>query len=265
MKITQYIDELLAKGRCTFTLDEAQQALEKSRSAVVLSIEHLRQKKSVISPAKGFYVIVLPEYRRYGCLPAEYFIPYLMQYWDESYYVCLVSAASYHGASHQQPQTLQVMLKRSKQAILCGKVKINFFKNSDLDKTPTQDISTERSKLTISTPEATAIDLVNYIKQCGGLNRVVTILDELQESIQQEELSRLAMSSSKHFWKQRLGFLLEKLGAHELAKVIYQTLQHEKNLRYVLLDPSYKVKSREVCGKDSRWKIIENSNFESDT
>ena len=159
MNIAQYIDDLVARGKCTFSLDEAQQALEKSRAATILSIEHLRHQGKVATPAKGFYVIVLPEYRRYGCLPAEYFIPYLMQYWNEPYYACLASAAAYHGAAHQQSQVFQVMLGRNRKPISCGQIKIHFFKKAGIEKTPTQYISTRYSKLIVSTPEATAIDL----------------------------------------------------------------------------------------------------------
>jgi predicted transcriptional regulator of viral defense system len=264
MNIAQYTDSLVARGKCNFTLVEAQQALGKSRAATILSIEHLRHQGKVATPAKGFYVIVMPEYRRYGCLPAEYFIPHLMQSWNEPYYVCLVSAAAYHGASHQQSQVFQVMLSRNRKPISCSQVKVRFFKKSGIEQTPTQHISTRYSRLVVSTPEATAVDLVNYMNQSGGLNRVVTILDELQESMRPEELTKLAISDSKDFWKQRLGYLLEKLGANELAESIYQILQQKKGMRTVLLDPSYRAESREIYNKNSRWKIIENSSFESD-
>jgi len=262
-KLAQFIDELQARGKCTFTLDEAQQALGKSRAAAVQAIERMRHQGKIANPAKGFYVIVFPEYRRYGCLPAAYFVPYLMEFWDESYYACLATAASYHGASHQQPQAFQVMLKRSKSPIICGDIKIYFFKKINLEQTQTQAFSTKQSKLIISTPEATAIDLVNYINQSGGLNRVATILDELQEAISKEELLKLLKSDSKNYWKQRLGYFFEKLGAYELAEIIYDNLG-QKGMRYILLDPSFQPEKREGYDKDRRWKIIENSTLESD-
>jgi len=84
MKLSEYIDLLIAKGKCCFSLDEAHEALNKKRSLVVKAINHQKKLGRIASPAKGFYVIVSPEYRIYGCLPAEYFIPYLMQYWQQS-------------------------------------------------------------------------------------------------------------------------------------------------------------------------------------
>lgn len=264
MKVSEYIEQLLAKGKCTFTLDDAQKALEKSRAAIILSIEHLRQRQKVVSPAKGFYVILTPEYRIYGCLPAEYFIPYLMQFWQEPYYACLVTAASYHGAAHQQPQTFQVMIKQYRKPIICGKVKIDFIANKNIGICPTQSITTQRSNLIIATPETTAMDLVNYPKQCGGLNRIVTILDELREVIKEKELLDLIEAEPHHFWKQRLGYILEKLGAKNLAQIILQHLQKLKRTDYIPLDVSHISKNSAGYTKGKDWKIIENTTMESD-
>lgn len=263
MKLSEYIDQLLAMGKCTFTLNDAQKALEKSRAAVILSIEHLKQQKKVVTPAKGFYVIVTPEYRIYECLPAEYFIPYLLEFWQQPYYACLVTAASYHGVAHQQPQIFQVMIKQYRAPIVCGKVKVDFVVNKYLEKNPIQKVSTSHSKLCISTPETTAMDLLNYSKQCGGLNRVATILDELQDVIKEKELAALLEISPNHFWKQRLGYLFEKLGAENLAQIIFQNIQKLKRVDYIRLDPSYKEDAAKFL-KNNRWKIIENTNFESD-
>ncbi len=114
------------------------------------------------TPAKGFYVIVPPEYQILGCLPAEHFIPYLMEYWQCPYYVGLLTAAGYHGATHQAVQVFQVMINgRTKPSIQCGKVKIRFIANRHLSETPVQSISTAKSMLTVSTPEGTAMDLLN--------------------------------------------------------------------------------------------------------
>lgn len=262
--MSEYIEQLLAKGRCTFTLDEAQKTLGKSRAAIILSIEHLKQQQKVVSPAKGFYAIVPPEYRIYGCLPAEYFIPYLMDFWQESYYVCLVTAASYHGATHQQPQTFQVMVKQYRKSISCGKVKVDFIANKHIEICPTQSITTQRSKLIVATPETTAMDLLNYPRQCGGLNRIATMLDELREVMQEKRLLMLLEIASHHFWKQRLGYVLEKLGAEHLASIILQHLHKLKRVDYIPLDISHSAKDYAKCTKNIQWKIIENADFESD-
>ncbi len=264
MKLSEYIEKLVARGRCVFTIDDAQKELGKSRAAIVLSIEHLRKQKKVASPARGFYTIVMPEYRVYECLPAEYFIPYLMEYWQIKYYACLVTAASYHGASHQQPQTFQVMVEQYRKPIVCGKVKIEFIANKYLGMYPTQKFATQRSELIISTPETTAMDLVSYPKQCGGLNRIATMLDELQENMNNKELLDLLNAEPHLYWKQRLGYVLDKLGAKELAQIILQHLCKIERVDYILLDPAHKIQAKKSSPRNTQWKIIENTNIESD-
>lgn len=264
MKLSEYIETLVARGRCTFTIDGAQKELDKSRAAIILSIEHLRKQKKVASPARGFYTILMPEYRIYGCLPAEYFIPYLMEHWQIKYYACLVTAASYLGASHQQPQIFQVMVEQYRKPIICGKVKVEFIANKYLERYPTQKFATQRSELIISTPETTAMDLVNYPRKCGGLNRIVTILDELQENIKGQELLELLNIAPRLYWKQRLGYMLDKLGAKGFAQIILQHLKQIKRVDYIPLDPSNKIKAGDIYSRNEKWKIIENSNFESD-
>ena len=263
MKLSDYIEKLLAEGRCTFTVDEAKQNLEKSRAAIILSIEHLKQQRKVASPAKGFYVIIPPEYRIYECLPAEYFLPYLMRYWQKQYYVCLVTAASYHGAAHQQPQTFQVMVQQSRKPITCGKIRVEFIANKHLKRNLTQKFITQRSELVVSTPEVTAMDLINYPKQCGGLNRIATILDELREAIKEKELLELLERATHRFWQQRLGYMLDKLGAGNLAQVIFQHLQQLSGIGYIPLDPLLPT-NIPFSAKNKRWKIVENCSFESD-
>jgi len=46
---------------------------------------------------------------------------------------------------------------------------------------PVQPFNSPRGTLLVSTPEATAIDLVGYAAHAGGLNQVATVLSELAE------------------------------------------------------------------------------------
>src|SRR5215469_9302736 len=138
MSFSNYINDLSRHGKCSFTIQQAQTAMGKSIKAIHSSIEHLLAKGKIASPAKGFYVIVPPEYQILGCLPAEYFIPYLMEYWKCNYYACLLTAAKYHGASHQAVMIFQVMIEKPRRPIVCGKIKIKFIANKNLADTPLQ-------------------------------------------------------------------------------------------------------------------------------
>ena len=98
--------------------------------------------------------------------------------------------------------------------LTCGKVKIRFIPNSHLEDTPIQTINTLKSQLKISTPEGTAMDLLNYPKRSGGLDHIATVLTELQEAMKPDKLLKLVETNTQTAWKQRLGFLLEKVGAN---------------------------------------------------
>ena len=193
MKLIDYIDKLIAHGRCCFALDEASSELGKSRHNVVLSIKRLKAKGYLASPAKGFYVIVSPEFRVYDCLPAEFFIPYLMEYWHSPYYAGLLTAAMYHGAAHQQPQIFQIVTSKVRPMIVCGQVRVQFIAKTNIQYVPVQTISTSKSILTISTPEATAMDMVTYPNRCGGLDNVLTVLADLVKKLDADKLIKLAL------------------------------------------------------------------------
>jgi hypothetical protein len=108
---------------------------------------------------RGFYVIIPPEYRKLECLPASQFIPQLMDYLGEDYYVGLLSAAQLHGAAHQQPQVFQVFVKTNRPQIKCGAVRVMFAAKHNVMHIPKEKINTPRGYLLISTKEATAFDL----------------------------------------------------------------------------------------------------------
>ena len=61
-------------------------------------------------PFRGFHLIVPPEYRALGCLPADQFVPQLMEHLGLVYYAGLLSAASLHGAAHQAPMVFQTIV-----------------------------------------------------------------------------------------------------------------------------------------------------------
>ncbi|MEI8174114.1 MAG: type IV toxin-antitoxin system AbiEi family antitoxin, partial [Deltaproteobacteria bacterium] len=115
-----------ARGRHCFSAADAVGALGATAVATRAALRRLRQKGELAMPYKGFYVVVPPEFRNAGCLPAGHFIPSLMEHLGEKYYAGLLSAAEYHGAAHQRPQIFQVVVARNKPEITCGKVRVMF-------------------------------------------------------------------------------------------------------------------------------------------
>ena len=100
MTAKDFIDNLASIGRYCFTSEEARSALKVSPAASKLALYRLSKQGRIASPARGFHVIVPPEYRTLGCLPADQFVPDLMRHKGLAYYAGLLSAAQFHGAAH---------------------------------------------------------------------------------------------------------------------------------------------------------------------
>jgi len=259
MRASEYIRALAASGSYHFTTADAIRAVGGNPPAVRAQLRRLRQQGLIAEPVRSFHVIVLPEYQRLHCQPAEHFIDQLMQTWGEPYYVCLLSAAERHGAAHQRPQATQVMVRKNRQAVTCGQVRIDFVARGDLDKMPVTKLNTPRGVLRYSTPEVTALELVGYPKRAGGLDNVATVLSELSEEMATEELLEAARLCPVS-WSQRLGHLLNLVGRDELAQGLAPfVLEHARS--YTPLR-----RAANIAGgrRISKWKLIVNVEVEPD-
>ena len=259
MTAMKFISDLVAGGRYCFSAEEAVGALGATVVATRAALRRLRQKGELAMPYKGFHVVVPPEFRNIGCLPAGHFIPSLMAYLEEKYYAGLLSAAEYHGAAHQRPQVFQVVVARNKPEITCGKVRVMFVARKNMARIPTSDFKTPRGYLKISTPEATAYDLVGYPNHGAGLDNVATVLAELAEKLNGKELTRLA-ELSPIAWAQRLGYLLEQVGAREKTLELAQYIAM-KNPPPTPLSPSLPIEGR---NRLMPWNLLVNTPVEPD-
>ena len=257
--LSEEISQFAAEGVSCFSFSEFEQRVSSSPTAVKSALRRLMKKGEIAMPHQGFYVIVPPEYRSLGCRPAEQFIPDLMNYLGEYYYVGLLSAAEYHGAAHHRPQVFQVMVAKPRRTIISGKVQVNFIVRGNIEAIPTQPRNTVTGILKLSTPEATAFDLAGYYRHCGWLDNVATVLSELVEVLDPEKLVTVA-ELSPITWVQRLGYLLESVGSEEIWQPLSEYINTKKPVRSPLL-PSVTIKGA-VFSK--RWQIYINTKVESE-
>lgn len=255
-----YIDHLTSRGEISFTTHKMCDALSITIKAAERAIYRLRKKGEIASVAKGYYLILTPEFRKLGCLPPDYFIDDLMRYWQQNYYVGLLSAALYFGAAHQQPQIFQVVTDRYRRSLGCGHVKIEFVTKKIISNTPTKQLKTHTGSMNVSTPEATMMDLCLFIRRSGGVSHVATVLDELAESVTSEALKNLLEKNNELTWMQRLGYLLEQVGHNELSAVLYQHIKNQET-NIVPLVPYYSMRSAK---RDMKWRVAINAIIESD-
>jgi predicted transcriptional regulator of viral defense system len=255
----QFVADLAANGRHHFTTEEIVRGLGAALPTVRASLRRLKAKREIADPHRGFHVIVPPEFRRLGCLPADQFIPQLMEHLGEPYYVALLSAAELHGAAHQRPQSFQVMVRSNRRPLVCGDVRVQFVARKDLEQTPVIEKNTPRGKLRVASAEATALELVGYTDQCGGLDNVTSVIAELVESLDAEKLVAAARLCPIA-WVQRLGYLLDFTEHRDLAEVLVPYVKEHARV----FAPLVRAKPRAGAERLERWKLAVNAAVEPD-
>lgn len=253
-----FIEALQSSGRYVFTKKEADRALRLSEIALKNALWRLVRSGRLASPRRGFYVVVPPEYKAAGSIPPSWFIRDLMTYLNRPYYVGLLSAAALHGAAHQAPHELQVVTDRPLRLIEIGKVRIRFVKKARVSKTPTVGIKTATGDIRVSSPEATALDLVRYAEHAGFLSNVATVLNELAERLDPAALARTAEADGEPVYAQRLGYLLEHIGHAELTAPLHGWIDAEAP-RVTPLRPDLPTAG---APRDRRWRVAVNEELE---
>lgn len=263
----KYLDELRAKGRLSFTIDEVIRDLSVTKASALSAIYRLKKNNVLISPAKGLYIIVPPENRKFGSIPAEELTIILMNHLGIDYYVSLLSAASYYGSSHQKPNKFQLIAsKQIKHPLTFGKVKLDVLYKKSLLNLPTQDKTYKSGYLKVASPELVAIDLIRYMDKSGGLNHVATVLSEMIESLSEENILRLTKVISEKYLFQRLGYILEHIETIDekrKARILLILEDYVKGgvKNYIYLAPEL---SNKGAKRNKKWKIFENTCIESD-
>jgi predicted transcriptional regulator of viral defense system len=266
---SEYIKDIRTRGKRSFTGPEAMAELGITRQQFNDRIYYLKKSGEIISPSRGFYIIVAPEEIPQGAPNPADLVIMLMKHLKLDYYTCLLSAAQQYGAAHQRPMIFQVMVNKQMKPLRFGAVGINFIYKKSLEDLPTQEFTKKAGYLKVSSPELTAMDLILYTGKSAGLGNVATVLYELVDSINGDKLVKLAQQTNGKGWVQRLGYILEQLdsddekSAKHKASIITKLAKYltKQELTYLKLTPELASKG---CSRDSKWKIIENTTVESD-
>lgn len=253
-----FVDDLQAKGRYTFRRDEALESLAVSDVALKNAARRLTTKGRLVMPHRGFYVIVPLEYRVAAAPPPPWFIDDLMRFYQRPYYVGLLTAASLHGAAHQQPQEFQVVTDGILRPVIAGRTRIRFFTKKRAASTRTLSLKTETGNMRVSTLEATALDLVRYAPAAGFLDNVSMVLRDLTEKMDPQALLEVAREELDLAPAQRLGFLLDLVADAKLTEPLADWIRDQRP-RLTPLRPG---QPSSGCRKERRWAIAVNQQIE---
>jgi hypothetical protein len=264
-KIREWILNLPKRGKITFSLSELDahfpQITETNKR---VSLWRMVEAGKIQSVWKGFYVVVPIEYELKGSVPPIVYIDQLMHYLQRDYYIGLLNAAAFYGASHQQSQELTIITDkgnyRDKQK---NGVKINFVGRKEIPKAYIRQKTTKTGYINISCPELTAMDLILHQHEIGGLSRAGTVLDELAEELDFNLIDTGFFSFFPATTIQRLGYILnELLGYKEIAEILLEkALQSGLSFRKTLLKPE---NDDNQSSYNKKWKIVINEEIEID-
>ena len=98
---------------------------------------------------------------------------------------------------------------------------------------------------------------MGYQHRAGGLDNVATVLSELAEKLDPDKLTAVAVTAPLP-WAQRLGYLLERVGAGDRAQKLKNFVRARAHDSATLLPTARKGKS----SRDENWKLVVNAEVE---
>lgn len=258
--LSGYVSGLLSAGRTVFTAEEAEQALGVGRGAFLDAAERLQSRKALLNPRQGFYIVVPPQFASWGAPPPAWYIDALMHHERQAYYVGLLKAAELHGATHQAVMEFQVISAKRLPKIRAGRNLIVFYFRRDMEavKAGIEDRKTDTGTMKISSAALTALDLLRYPRASGGIDNIATVLSDLGQKIDPEQLAAISVTVERPI-VQRLGHLLDRLGHGALSGPMLKALRARGSVPWTELDrqeardADFAAEPRE---RDSRWRII---------
>lgn len=255
--LASYLTGLLSSGRAVFSRDEAVRDLGSSRGAFLDAAERLQRRGHLVNVRRGFYVVVPPQYLSWGAPPPSWYINDLMQHEGRPYYVGLLTAAEFHGASHQAVMEFQVVADKRIPELHVGRSRIAFHYRKDMVAVAAGivDRKTDTGRMNVSSVELTALDLLRYPRAAGGIDHIATVLSDLSGKIDPEKLGSLSESFERPL-VQRLGHLLDRLGHGNRSLPMFQKLFECKTPAWIELDRSEADLEPEPIERDERWRVV---------
>lgn len=261
MNAKEYIKHLLSIENYSFSLDEISNATTGSTNSLKFELLRLSDRGEIVNLRKGFYLIITPRYSSAKKLPIQLYCEKLFKHLNKNYYLGLFTAAKFYGASHQQVQRDYLITEKPKFIdISKNTIDIRFFTATKWSDKNILQKKSDAGIFKISSPALTIVDLIHYQTKLGGINRILSTIEELIEELTEPDLKELLNWYPNKSTLQRLGFLLEKLDIKEdFQEMIYSELK-AKNFFPVLLTPKSKEKPGAV---DNKWKVDINVKLES--
>ena len=258
--LRSYIHNLQVEGRNTFTAEEAKSAIGISQSAFLAAAERLQRRTKLLKIRQGFYVVIPPFFESWGAPEPFCYIDALMDYQKEPYYIALLKAACFYGATHQAVMEFQVISEKRMPTIYAGRHRIVFYNRKSIKNVSIgiEERHTSSGVYQVSSPELTALDLVRYPLAAAGLDNIMTVLTDMGNQIKPKLLAKLSCNFERPV-VQILGFFLDSLGFTPKTNKMHKELtkrskipwtelnQRESRTGHLITPPKF---------RNDKWKVI---------
>ena len=268
--VREYVDSQLAQGRGFFTKLAALAATSRTPQAFQQAAARLAKKGWIVSPRRGFYLILRPEDRALGAPDPARWIDPLMKHLKTDYRISLLRAAAFHGSAHQPAMVFQVISPRQLPAIEIGRQRVEFvFQSKDAFVKANRpewlaQLKTDAGFAKVAGLELTLLDVCRYFHQAAGINGAAQAVHDLGKNSDARILATAA-GAYENSAVRRLGYLLERFGYHRQANALRPFAEKAKSFK--ALDPSVKPIVPELAAREEKnhaWKLLINVPVEID-
>jgi len=250
-----FVDQCIASGRYGFSLAEVVRETGLSERNAKDQLRRLRRRTTRVARWQPYFLIKASAVDAVaGAPPYDRWLDDYFLWLGHPYYVGLQSAAAIHGSQPQALQTMQILTDAPRREVQVGRQRLRFFVKSDCAASAVQQAPRAFAPMKVSTPETTVFDLARYAPRIGGIPRVAETMAPLLHLLRPSSLKGVLEAESEVSSNQRLGFLLEKLGAVKLASAAEECLPP----RCAWVPLAAGARCEAGAARDRRWRVVEN-------
>lgn len=234
------IDQAERSGRLDLrTADLADLLPGISPESLRQALDRQRRRGRIVRTARGsgHWLIVPLQDATVGAPALETWLhSFVARTLQEPYYVGLLSAAESYGASPFAVMVTQIVVPRPRRPLQVGRHQLQFIGRKNVSDVPTQWHETPAGRFRVSSPAATAFELVARQGLVGGPSRVLAVLQALGHTISEDGLRQALQAMGEPPTAQRLGVLFLASGQPALADVV-STWLRARSFRTISLSP----------------------------
>jgi len=254
-RVSRLLDLSQGQGKLVVSVKELAEKGNLTGLAVYRQLARLSERVARLPGRPSAYLVVAPEHRVRGAPPISTWLDEYFRLRGQPYYVGLLSAAALHGSSQQAVQVTQLITTSPTRLIVFGRLRIYFFAKSRLEQTPLVKLRGLTAPLRVSTPEATALDLIAFSHRLGGIRQVTEVISGMEPVMSRAGLRAALTAESQTSIKQRLGYIFAALGFDQLAEGIRKSLP--KRLAVVDLQTHAGSDAKRTHAEEP-WMVLDN-------